>query len=70
MRALDQFSKFCAMIASGLATTRPTPDRERKTGGSNDAPAPPRGQPAAQPAGRDDDRPRPPRVSHPAAWPR
>jgi hypothetical protein len=69
MRALDQFSKFCAMIAGGL-TARPASERERSDDGHGDAPAPPRDQPTAHPAGRDDDRSRPPRVSHPAAWPR
>ncbi len=33
----------------------------------NDAAARSRSQPAAQPTGRDGDRPRPPQVSHPAA---
>lgn len=70
MRAYDQFSKFCAMIAGGFAPARPSPQHDRKDGGGNGDAAASRSQAAAQPSGRDDDRPRPPRVSHPAAWPR
>jgi hypothetical protein len=69
MRALDQFAKFCAMIAGGF-TARSSPERECNDGGGNDAAAGSRSQAAAQPTGRDGDRPRPPQVSHPAAWPR
>jgi hypothetical protein len=69
MRALDQFAKFCAMIAGGF-TARPSPECERNDSGGNDAAAASRSQAAAQPPGRGDDRPHPSRVSHPAAWPR
>ena len=52
MRALDQFAKFCAMIAGGF-TARPSPERECNDGGGNDAAAA-----IAQPARRATDRPR------------
>jgi hypothetical protein len=70
MSALDQFSKFCAKIAGGLAPVRPSPQCDRNEDSRGDAAAATRGQPAAQPTGRDHDRPHPSRVSHPAAWPR
>jgi len=71
MRALDQFSKFCAMIAGGFTSARQLPDlahddRDRDQGASS-----PSGQAAARPtqAARDDQK-QPPRGSHPAVWPR
>jgi len=71
MRALDQFSKFCAMIAGGFAATPPSPDRKRGDGGRAQPAAPPCAKPPAPRTIRDDDnRPRPPGGSHPAVWPR
>jgi len=68
MRALDQFSKFCAKITGGLAD-RPAQEPKSSDRGSN-APAPPRAKPAAPRSNLDDDGQRRHGVSHPAAWPR
>lgn len=69
MGALDQFSKFCAMIASGITGTRPAPAHEQaESDREQDAPA--SGRPTAPPAARADESRPTASGSHPAVWPR
>jgi len=71
MRALDQLSKFYAMIAGGFAAAPPSPDRKLCDSARAEPAAPQCAKPASPRSGRDDnDRPRPPGGSYPAVWPR
>jgi len=74
MRALDQFRKFFATIADGIARARPSSGLSRHDREWNEQRALPpddrRGARTTQIARDDDKRVRPPRASHPAVWPR
>jgi len=71
MRALDQFSRFFAIVASGLTGARHSPEPGRDDGGRNETAAAD-SQPSAQPTAvlRQEKLSQPPRVSHTAVWPR
>jgi hypothetical protein len=69
MGALDQFSKFCAMIAGGITGARPAPAHE-PTDSDREQDAPASTQRTTPPAPRPDDNRQAASGSHPAVWPR
>jgi hypothetical protein len=74
MRALDQFSKFCATFAERIAWSRPSSGLDREDRDRNEQCAlPPDDKRVArtlQNARDDEKRAQPPHGSHPAVWPR
>ena len=74
MRALVQFSKFCANVAERFATPHPQSahDRGERTANEHRAQTSDDMRPARplQTMGDDDKHARPPYGSHPAVWPR
>ena len=73
-RALDQFRRFFAKIAGGIASARPSPGPHREERERSEQRAlPPDDKPVARttPIARDDHKRRhAPSGSHPAVWPR
>src|ERR1035437_613937 len=70
MRALDQFSKFCATIAGRIASVRPA-DIDRGPSERRAAPPDDKRDTRTLPIARDDEkRAQPPHGSYPAVWPR
>jgi len=72
MGALDQFSKFCAMIAGSITGARPSPAHEPANGDREQGAPSSSGNPVApsSPAARAEEKQPTPRSSHPAVWPR
>ena len=61
MRALEQFSKFCANVAERFATPHPQSAHDRDERAANEG---------HSQASDDEKHVRPPYGSHPAVWPR
>ena len=74
MRALDQFSKFCATFAERIAWARPASGLDRDDRDRNEQRALPpddkRGARTLQNVRDDEKRAQPPPGSYPAVWPR
>lgn len=71
MRALDQFSKFCATIADRIAWAQRPADIDRGPSERRASPADDKRDTRTLPIARDDEKlAQPPHGSYPAVWPR